>query len=719
MTILRTIKGRTKILLGSLALIGVAALLMPRDKVRSGEPFRDHWNHFNESDTVFVFIHGIFSDSRACWTNTEHNVYWPELVKTDDRVDHPSVFLASFYTEIGSGSYGLRDCTKEVYQQLNVPDSTSKKRPLDKRNIVFVTHSTGGIVARQVLLEHPEAFKDKKVGLVLMASPSLGSRYGDWLHGVAEASSHELGKILDTDNALLKDLDNRFRDMVDGRKIPTLLGAEFIENHFIVRWSVIGPEPVVTEFTGSRYFGSPTRIADSDHFSIVKPDGPEHPSHRSLVEFYRDKFLPAKIDSKQNDDLYEQARDDLGKIQKILSSEKVSQGVNPGAEGASRLTATGTLSRKDQATLKELNEHLQGVLSRANEPFTEDEKLVSEAAKIFRLVTTGRTEEMEKVLADERFLKVYGTIHDSLKRRVELHSAFSMIVARAGLGVKQWELAITANRRYLDLNPLDDDVWMQLFRCHAEYAHALEAEGRDKDALEQADEARRILERQNGNPLEFKFSGRVGPGGVPRGWIPITYAPGKHVHVEPVKEDGETALKITTDDGSISVNHPTRIDLKKTPVVTWQWRANVLPDAGDIRKSETDDQACQLLLIVKMGRELVIFNYGWDTNAPVETTAVRDMPPKKDPHRMLYFVVKKGKGEPGQWASMTRNAYKDFRAVAAKEMGVTLSDDVPLTVYGVCVQANTQHSHGKSSGEFRAIRFGPTQSDVAQGPGKP
>jgi len=85
--------------------------------------------------------------------------------------DNPSIFLGGFYTEFNSGYFDFRDAADQLYQAI----ATGVNPVLNKRKIVFVTHSTGGIVARQLLVKYVDKFVGKKVGLVLIASPSLGS----------------------------------------------------------------------------------------------------------------------------------------------------------------------------------------------------------------------------------------------------------------------------------------------------------------------------------------------------------------------------------------------------------------------------------------------------------------------------------------------------------------------------------------------------------------
>ena len=42
------------------------------------------WYILNDSDTVVVFIHGIFSNARTCSWSCDPRVFWPDLVAACD-----------------------------------------------------------------------------------------------------------------------------------------------------------------------------------------------------------------------------------------------------------------------------------------------------------------------------------------------------------------------------------------------------------------------------------------------------------------------------------------------------------------------------------------------------------------------------------------------------------------------------------------------------------
>jgi predicted alpha/beta hydrolase family esterase len=44
-----------------------------------------------------------------------------------------------------------------------------------KKNLFFVVHSLGGILVRALLRQYKDEFEGKRIGVLLVASPSMGS----------------------------------------------------------------------------------------------------------------------------------------------------------------------------------------------------------------------------------------------------------------------------------------------------------------------------------------------------------------------------------------------------------------------------------------------------------------------------------------------------------------------------------------------------------------
>jgi hypothetical protein len=226
-----------------------------------------------------------------------HEIYWPSLIDNDANFASVDIFMAGFETAVDAGKYDLAQCANQVYGKLAPPRSPSKEAITSRKNLIFVGHSTGGIVARYLLTRNEPAFLEKNVGVVLIASPSIGSIYADRFDLLTRIYANELGGVLRRDSTLLGDLDERFAEFVAKKKkhIPNLTGAEACEHRLILRRKLFGSfdkwlppakNVIVDPDSAGRYFRPVTMIADSDHFSIVKPPAVTHETHDFLYRFW-------------------------------------------------------------------------------------------------------------------------------------------------------------------------------------------------------------------------------------------------------------------------------------------------------------------------------------------------------------------------------------------------------------------------------------------------
>lgn len=253
------------------------------------------WYQLNNSNTVFIFIHGLNSDSKKCWTSPK-GMYWPQLIVEDSRFGAPSIFMADFYTALTSNDYGVKDCAQEVFNQLLRIDTYNNPPPIKKKNLVFVTHSTGGIVARYMLEAWSDNFTEKKIGLCLYASPSFGSKLSSKLGALCGFFNHKLAQELQWGSSILEDLDDRFFGLLDKGKLA-ITGMEAYENKAPFKVPFLSAR-VVEKGSAARYFGARTLVANSDHSSIVKPESMSCLSHQVLLDFLtRKQFIQYKKDS--------------------------------------------------------------------------------------------------------------------------------------------------------------------------------------------------------------------------------------------------------------------------------------------------------------------------------------------------------------------------------------------------------------------------------------
>jgi len=243
------------------------------------------WYVRTQSDTVIVFLHGIFSSSKTCWLysgpKASQPVFWPDLVRHDLRFANPSIYLGGYHTKLDAGDFPITQCARQVFEALQRPEADGTRPVLDSSSIIFVCHSTGGIVARYLLERHKEIFRDKAVGLALIASPSLGSRCGTFAAFATRYYNQQLGVQLRWNGESIGDLHDHFTMLVQDRweQMPGLFGMEAAESKMIlrdtipkfIRWLLPNRLKVVPTISVAQYFKDWMVLPDTDHFSTVKP----------------------------------------------------------------------------------------------------------------------------------------------------------------------------------------------------------------------------------------------------------------------------------------------------------------------------------------------------------------------------------------------------------------------------------------------------------------
>src|ERR1700761_5128549 len=100
--------------------------------------------HGQEKARVIVFVHGLHGD-RETWV-APNGAYWPDMVRVDPRFQKSDVFVSAYPTPSSSGQFSTRQLADRFWKQLK------DNRVLDHREIVFITHSLGGLITEEMLL---------------------------------------------------------------------------------------------------------------------------------------------------------------------------------------------------------------------------------------------------------------------------------------------------------------------------------------------------------------------------------------------------------------------------------------------------------------------------------------------------------------------------------------------------------------------------------------
>lgn len=270
--------------LGSLAWKGAKTL----DRAINDQP--SSWKRFEGSDHVLVFVHGLLSEGDRAWSG--RNADWPQLCAEDDRLTSFDIFQAEWYTSLLATEFDLVVSAEALLRDLN--RFVESRRPvIESQRIVFICHSMGGLVVRQMLVSHPQSFANHRVSVLSFGTPALGVEIVNRLEGLISTVGHRQAAELKLDNPRLEALHNDFAALIKETH-PRIDGAEFVESHLLVptlkvhQWAddhLPSPPPLVGMESQGSYFGPPKLLEVTDHRTISRPDGPDHPSHKALTDF--------------------------------------------------------------------------------------------------------------------------------------------------------------------------------------------------------------------------------------------------------------------------------------------------------------------------------------------------------------------------------------------------------------------------------------------------
>jgi pimeloyl-ACP methyl ester carboxylesterase len=277
-----------------LALLGVLALASTlascdsqgkdsKQATATSEAINDkdpRWIHRAEPQkrVAVVFVHGIFGDTITTWTHPSGTTFF-DLLKASPRVgEEVDVFAFGFTSRMfKDGSLSVSEAARSLHQYLQFNDVW------EYDNVVFVTHSMGGLVTmRQLTAQRDLAHKVPLI--VQFATPQGGSQ----ITGIAQhvVNNEAIRQMLLVDhNEFLRELNNDWVEMRRAGQAPTVICAyetKPTKGVLIVPWS-----------SSTRLCDEAApAIQDADHLSIVKPDRATHPSVVVLVNALRNYVMP-------------------------------------------------------------------------------------------------------------------------------------------------------------------------------------------------------------------------------------------------------------------------------------------------------------------------------------------------------------------------------------------------------------------------------------------
>ncbi len=168
--------------------------------------------------------------------------------------------------------------------------------------------------------------------------------------------------------------------------------------------------------------------------------------------------------------------------------------------------------------------------------------------------------------------------------------------------------------------------------------------------------------------------------------------------------DGSNVLKVTADKatGTLICNSQP-IDLKKTPIMRWRWRAVTLPDKADGRFTSKDDQAIAIYVGAQNGwfsKNSVA--YRWETETPLGIEGKASY--AGSTVQVKWFCVNNKKTPLNEWRIMEYNVASDYKKNYGK---------VPeKAVVSIC--SNSQYTGTSAEAEIDWIEFIPEKTPATK-----
>lgn len=259
----------------------------------SSSVIREGWLKRTEGDVVVIFVHGLRDDILTCWTN-DNGTFWPKLLVDDPLLPILGVYLFGYRADTWNRFFSVTDAAERLHSELE------RDGVFEKKALVFVAHSLGGLVVRKLITSRQVRLNSKKLGLFLVASPARGADYLGFFRKLTNDVGNPQIKALKPveHNRWLEDLDHDFFGL-EKRGDLWMRGIELVEDEAFIpfvreNWfqgvlKFLCPKRVVSDFEGQRNFES-YKVQFSDHSSIAKPASINAEQHRKLVHFISANF---------------------------------------------------------------------------------------------------------------------------------------------------------------------------------------------------------------------------------------------------------------------------------------------------------------------------------------------------------------------------------------------------------------------------------------------
>lgn len=233
-----------------------------------------------------VFVHGLGGDDVSTWKPSGSSDSWLNWLAEDI----PSIAVWTLKYPAGATKWTTKG------EGMALPDRAANLIPtmlyygIGSRKTIFVCHSLGGLVVKQILrhssdMAQPEWQKitESTLGVAFLATPHSGSNLASILRALRISRATRTSLALTAHCPHLKELADWYRQNVKPLGIETAAYAESRRVSYKFRLATV----VNTTSANPGVEGCILTSIDADHIDICKPASRETDAYRGIETFIR------------------------------------------------------------------------------------------------------------------------------------------------------------------------------------------------------------------------------------------------------------------------------------------------------------------------------------------------------------------------------------------------------------------------------------------------
>jgi pimeloyl-ACP methyl ester carboxylesterase len=238
---------------GILALAALGAILSGCAHKRTPSRAVSHYERNENHDRVIVFVHGIFGDADDTWKCERTGAYWPKLIAEDPVFQSSDIYVAAYASPYWGNTMTIDEIVSNLSSRFDADGVFSH------REVVFVSHSLGGLITQRFLLTHRERASQVPF-IYFFSTPETGSQIAN------------LASVFSADPLLNEMLPGNQNDYLLNLENEWIAASFNIKRYCAYEKKAMKGVLVVDRLSGTRNCTAQTPIPiNEDHASIVKP----------------------------------------------------------------------------------------------------------------------------------------------------------------------------------------------------------------------------------------------------------------------------------------------------------------------------------------------------------------------------------------------------------------------------------------------------------------